>query len=208
MKKPLLAIVTLMAALVCLIFALHRERDAPIDEVRGAAQERSAAPAADAAILATRRPVQRTEIRKVPRAWFGPELTEQTAEVSDEATKPPPVATRARDGYYDKLLLKQGRDQAKEEQLVSRLMKTFGDRPDTLVGAISCSAEFCRVDLRGDGQLDVRERWQGDLFAAVEPKGLKFFIVASDDDGNTLASCYFGRDESWTVPDFHALGLL
>ena len=87
-------------------------------------------------------------------------------------------------------------------------MDVFGESPDTLLGALACSPEFCRVDLRAVGKVDAFERWNRDLVAAVEPKGLRFFIVAEDDEGNTTTSYYFGRDTSWTVPDFHALGFL
>lgn len=133
---------------------------------------------------------------------------EQPVTQVDDGTRLASAAEATRDSYYDRLLAKQGRDQAKEEQLLSRLMAAFGDSADTLVGAVACSSQFCRVDLRGVGQIDVRQRWQNDLYAAVDPKGLKFFIIGRDEDGDTLTTCYFGRDDSWTVPDFHALGML
>lgn len=119
-----------------------------------------------------------------------------------------PRAEKARDIYYERLLAMQGRDQKKEEQLQQRLMAAFGDDPDTLVGSVACSPEFCRIELRGFGEVDIRQRWEDKLSSAVEPRGLRFIVSAKDEEDTTIASCYFGRSHSWTVPDFHALGLI
>lgn len=209
MRKVFLAAVVL-AALLCLILVLRPRRspgpDAP------ASEGVESVPAIRRASTPGFHPARpRTGLTARPSfnsTIVAPAVVAEPAQPADEGLKPPPPAYRARDHYYDRLLLQQGRDQAKEEQVLSRVMTVFADSPDTLVGAIACSAEFCRIDLRAVGEVDVNKRWQDDLFSAVEPKGLKFFVVANDDDGNTLTSFYFGRDKSWTVPDFHALGLL
>jgi hypothetical protein len=114
---------------------------------------------------------------------------------------------RSRDGYYERLLKSQGRDLGKEKELMPKLVAVFSNDPETAVGALACSREFCRVDLRGLGKVDVRKNWQPSLGVAVEPKGFKFFILERDQNDNTVASYYFGRSESWTVPDFYALGI-
>lgn len=121
---------------------------------------------------------------------------------------PPSFRMPGRDRYYDRLLEMEGRDQRAEERLTTTLMKAFNDQPDILVGATACSPNFCRVELRGSGKVDAREQWREPVMAAVGPKGLTFFVIDSDDEGNTVMNCYFGRSASWTVPDFHALGLL
>jgi hypothetical protein len=203
MKKSLLAIVVFMAVLVCLVFALHHDHTPAAD--LSATEQESAASSGNSEAAMTQSPGEHRATGQNTKVRFNPEFLAQAAKPADD---PPPLVARARDRYYDRLLLKQGRDQAKEEQLLSRLMDVFGDRPDTSVGEVACSAEFCRVDLQGSGKVDVRKQWQQDIFSAVEPKGLRFFVVSNDDADNTMASCYFGRDASWTVPDFSKPGLM
>jgi hypothetical protein len=204
-----LLVVGVVVALLCLAGARYWRR-APADDLVATENERARSTIGSV----TRPPANARSPRRRPQPNARPPFfAANTAETEqeqpgEEAVKAPAPAYRARDRYYDRLLLQQGRDHAKEEQLLSRVMTVFGDSPDTLVGAIACSPEFCRIDLRGAGEVDVNKRWQADLFSAVEPKGLKFFVVANDDDGDTLTTFYFGRDMSWTVPDFHALGML
>jgi hypothetical protein len=143
-----------------------------------------------------------------PRRAFGPGALAKMIGAADAEANLAHAVERSRDLFYERLLLKQGRDHAEEERVQRQLMAAFGDDPDTLVGGVVCSPDFCRLELRGVGKIDVRERWQPPLTTAVNPKGLKFFVIARDDDDNTITSYYFGRDESWSVPDFATLGLL
>jgi hypothetical protein len=142
-----------------------------------------------------------------PRIFSREDVIARMAAIAKENPAPlrQPIA---RDGYYDKLLARQGRDPIREKQLQSKLADVFDDKSETLVGAVACSSEFCRVELQGAGTIDVRDRWKDELFSAVDPRGFRFFVVDQDEGGNTVADLYFGRKDSWTVPDFHALGLL
>lgn len=139
---------------------------------------------------------------------FDYRMFRQMLSAADKERDAVTAVQRGRDPFYDQLLLMQVRDYAREERFRSRLMAVFGDDQDTLVGEVMCSEKFCRLELRGVGRIDVRERWQPLITRAVEPRGLKFFVIANDDDGNTITNYYFGLDKSWTVPDFYALGLL
>jgi hypothetical protein len=206
MKKSALT-VALVVALLCSIFALRGERPSATD-LSAAEQTQSAKPTEQLRNPRRASASQRKAIEEPPRVSLVPGIAAPTVKAADEVMTWPSSEEIARDGYYDRLLGKQGRDQAKEEQILSRLMAVFGSSPDTLVGSASCSAQFCRIELRGVGKVDVRERWHQDIVSAVEPKGLRFYVVDHDADGNTIANCYFGRDESWTVPDFNALGML
>lgn len=145
--------------------------------------------------------------RRLPPIPYRPGAAVPAPAVS-EASPAAAFSEPGRDGYYDRLLAVQGRDSAKEADIAARMQKRFGEKPDTLVGATACSSEFCRVELRGVGKVDFKTQWHSDIVAAVEPKGLTFFIVDDDGDGNTVVNCYFGRKDSWTVPDFYALGML
>lgn len=157
----------------------------------------------------SQRTVPRASRQTAPGGSASPNLSlaRMLEDAEQEKNKPVPT-TQARDGYYERLLAKQGRDHAKEEQLQRNLLATFGDRPETMVGELACSSEFCRVELRGPNNIDVRESWQPDLEKALDPKGFRFMILTKDNADNTVANFYFGRDKSWTVPDFPALGIL
>jgi hypothetical protein len=205
MKKYRFAIVVLTLGLAGLLVVLRARGVVDADRAEGE-QARPAA-AAGSVVAQAQHGMGRRAIDRGAHLTFSPAQLTLPASAPDE----PPVpssADRVKEPYYDKLMLSQGRDQAKEEQLLTKLTAAFGDSPDTLIGAVACSPQFCRVELRAVGEINVHDRWQRELFAAVEPKGLKFLLVDSDEDGNTMASCYFGRDESWTVPDFRALGML
>jgi|KBSMisStaDraftv2_1062788.scaffolds.fasta_scaffold194456_3 hypothetical protein len=209
MKKSMLAVAVLMAALVFAIFAFRRERGQVVD-VPEAERTPIGAPTGHEVAPTPRAASQRRAVRQEPRVTFNPEMFGPRSTPADEVAASPSWE-RGRDPSYDRLLLRQGRDQAKEQQLQTKLLAVFGDRPDTLVGSTECSSQFCRVELRGIGKVDIRDirdHWQSEVISAVEPKGLTMFLVDDDDEGNTIMSCYFGRDESWTVPDPRALGLL
>jgi hypothetical protein len=203
MKKTIFAAVALVAVLMAVIVGSHRR---PAQDP--AAAELAAVPARSPEISTA--PVdgrQKAAVQR-PKFTFGPQTLGQPVETAEEASKTPSPGDRGRDRYYDRLLVQQGRDRAKEQQLTSTMMAVFGDRIDTLVGPTSCSSQFCRVELRAVGKVDIRDHWQPEVTSAVDPKGFRFFIVNEDDDGNTIMNFYFGRDESWTVPDFRALGML
>jgi len=205
MRKHVLVVIGALIVL-CLIFVLRGKRRGVGD--RSTIEQEQVAWKRGPRTNLPQQSVDRRLNGQTPRAFVrstGPSGVGQTGETD---LKPPVQEYRARDSYYDRLLVMQGRDQIKEEEIFSNVMAVFGNSPDTLVGAIACSREFCRVDLRGVGEVDVIQRWKKDLFAAVDPKGFKFFMVDNDDDGNTMTSFYFGRDRSWGVPDFKALGLL
>jgi hypothetical protein len=203
MKKSIVAAVALAAVLVGVIVALHR---LPAQEP--AAAEPAAVPGRSGEILTAPVDGQQKAAVQHPKVRFDPKTPVQTVEMAEEASQAPSPGNRGREWYYDRLLVKQGRDRAKEQQLTSTMMTVFGDRIDTLVGPTSCSSQFCRVELRAVGKMDIRDHWQPEVISAVDPKGFSFFIVNDDDDGNTIMNFYFGRDESWTVPDFRALGML
>jgi len=160
---------------------------------------------------------ERVEDRNTVAAWAGPHrqntmfndgMFRQMLSAAEIEKNTVTAVPKGRDPFYDRLLLMQGRDYAREELMRSRLMTALGDSPDTLVGDVMCSSQFCRLELRGVGKIDVREHWQPAITAAVAPRGLKFFVIAHDEDGNTFTNYYFGLDKTWTVPDFYALGML
>jgi hypothetical protein len=128
----------------------------------------------------------------------------------EEKTQENFVLERDRDSAFERLLVMQGRDPIKEQQVLSRLLKLYSDRPEANVGEVACSSEFCRVDLRVEGKVDGRSFWaKDDAFReAVDPKGLTIFREGTVSNDNTTATCYFGRNDSWTLPDFQKLGIL
>jgi len=205
MKKFRFVIVVLTLGLAGLLVVLRARGVLEADRAEG--ERTRPATSARTVVAQAQNAMGRRAIERGAHLTFSPAQLTLPASAPVEAPIPS-SADRVREPYYDKLMLSQGRDQAKEEQLLSKLTAAFGDSPDTLIGSVACSGQFCRVELRGVGEINVHDRWQRELFAAVEPKGLKFLLVDSDEDGNTMASCYFGRDDSWTVPDFRALGML
>jgi hypothetical protein len=204
MRKHVLVVVGVLIVL-CLIVVWGGNRNGVAD--RPTIERAQVASKSGTRTNLAQRSVERRLNGQTPRAFVRSGAA-GVGQAGETDLQPPAQEYRARDPYYDRLLVMQGRDQLKEEEILSNIMAVFGNSPDTLVGAIACSREFCRVDLRGVGEVDVIERWKKDLFAAVDPKGFKFFMVDNDDDGNTMTSFYFGRDRSWGVPDFKALGLL
>jgi hypothetical protein len=207
MTRSVVPIGVLLAVLLVALVGWRRAHssDVPLPELE---EERAISANGSNEPLMTK-PLRRPRRTVSPRQTaLAPVALTQVQGAAQEAAGDAPWAEKSRDGYYERLMVKQGRDQVKESQLQSRLMAEFGNDPDTLVGPVACSTQFCRVELRGFGEVDVRQRWQDRLFSAVEPKGLKFFVVIRDDDDTTITSCYFGRDKSWTVPDFRAAGLM
>lgn len=208
MKKLFITVTAALLLLLCLMLTLFRGQ-ASVAQVQLSEHQKTAAPVGYSPATTTLPSGRKDAMGRGRGFHLSAETFVLRAEPEDQTRKTQLVWNRAKDGFYERLLAKQGRDKAKEDQLMSRLSGAFGEGSDTLVGAIACSSQFCRVELQGVGKVNMQEpRWQQGVLAAVEPKGLKFFIVAGDDDGNTISSCYFGRDESWTVPDFQALGLM
>jgi len=210
MKKRVTVLLAL-AALVIVLLALRRHRASDVkrdDSVDPAAGRVAAAgsldlPETSPSHAETTAPTS----RQTSQESFPPGMLAVMLNNADQEKRAVHAPQLARDAYYDRLLLKQERDYPKEEQLRARLMTALGNDPDTLVGELMCSTQFCRVELRGVGKVDVREHWQPALATALEPRGLKFFVISKDDGGNTVTNYYFGRDKSWTVPDFAALGI-
>jgi len=205
MKKSRVAGAALIAALVVILFAVRRQQRS----VAGTSPDQpEQSTSATAKTPMSRDPGPRAPAGVTLGASLSPELFAQVAKPAVDAPKKPSEWDVGRDWYWDKLLLSQGRDAAKEQQIAAKMMAAFGNRSDTLVGSTSCSPQVCRVELRGIGTVDYRLNWQPDVIFAVEPKGFKFFVVEEDADGNTVMNYYFGRHASWGVPDFHALGML
>jgi hypothetical protein len=113
-------------------------------------------------------------------------------------------ATRAREPYYEKLFAKKGHDRVKEEQLLSRLMELFADKPDASIGEVACTVEFCRAELLGTGKVQLLPKYGRLFMSALDPKGLTFVLTDEGSPEAPKASFYFGRDPSWKVPDFAA----
>jgi hypothetical protein len=194
MKKAIALLTTIVA--IFLVWFLASARSNRIN----AAEDPSTEEAKETIFSPGSHPRMQEGSRPVPTVKLNAALLNQE---SAEDRPPPRAEERVRSDDYERLMARQGRDPSKEMQLLGRLTEVFADRSDTSIGEVACSAEFCRVELRANGKIENTDKhWQKDLFSAVEPKGLKFFVVAEDDAGNTLETCYFGRSDAWKAPDF------
>jgi hypothetical protein len=200
MKKLLIAAAVLMALVIGALLASRDKQ--PVVADFGITEEGSSSATGGSAGT----PTEQSPAGHNSRITLSRELLESAANAPNEAQKASAWAARARDRYYEKLLVKK-RDQAKEEELLSRLLELFSDKVDASVGEIACNDEFCRAELLGSGQFDLMKRYGRTFAEALDAKGFRFFLTDRYDPENPKVSFYFGRNSSWTVPDFSKLDL-
>jgi hypothetical protein len=203
MRRALIGLLGLLAALVALFLYLRGGH--------GAVSAASAVAQQDTEVPNRQVRSHRNATKDSSKVLLNRELLEDER-LGAERDKLGPWSVKWRNYYYERLLVKQGRDQVKEEQLFSKVMNVFGEKPDASVREIACSADFCRCELAGMGGADVINKYGRELFSALDARELpRFYTFDYDDAGNMVASLYFGRDRSWQANgpiDFEKLGLI
>jgi hypothetical protein len=119
------------------------------------------------------------------RVQFSPRFLREVAEASDPS--------------HQQLAVAGPRDEKHEQELQSKLRDAFSGRAGVSVGEVACNAEFCRAEVYGSAETDIKQD-AVTLMGAVDPKGLRYCLRA-EKEISTGIGCYFGRNDSWIGPD-------
>lgn len=115
-----------------------------------------------------------------------------------------PLAARARDPHYERLLDDGPRDLERQAQVLSTLREFLADKPNAAAGEVACNADFCRAELLATGEVDLLASYGDAFVSALATKGSALVLTDHSGRDNPKLTCYFGRDASWRSPGSNA----